>query len=300
MRNFFLTILVFFALVVVGQPHKADALTVGPVKLEYSVDPGNKISGQLFLMNETSEAASFWPVFEKFTENNGERQFFPTEETELKNWFKAEYPITLKSKEQRIVPFTIDVPMDASPGGHFAVIWWSTAPPGESGKNVAIVTRAGILVYLRVSGDINESAEISSFKSSGRFFWGLPISFNTSFRNNGNVHLKPQGEIKIKNLFGMTKTALKFNPYGIIILPQSGRDMSSSWDSGFAFGPYKADIQIVYGESKKQISENLWIFIFPWKISLGVIIGLLLVFFGIPAIIKRYNRWIISRYSERK
>lgn len=274
-------------------------MTVGPVKLEYSADPGNKISGQLFLMNETAEDASFWPVFEKFTENNGERQFFPTEETELKNWFKAEYPITLKSKEQRMVPFTIDVPNDASPGGHFAVIWWSTAPPGENGQNVAVVTRAGILVYLRVSGDIEESAEIYSFNSNGRFFWSLPISFNTAFKNNGNVHLKPQGEIKIKNLFGMTKTALKFNPYGMIILPQSSRDIVSSWDSGFAFGPYNADIQLVYGESKKQISRNLWVFIFPWKVSVAVIIGLLLVFFGIPALIKRYNKWIIGRAQSR-
>lgn len=277
-------------------PFYSFAVTVGPVKMEYSVDPGGIIEGKLFLMNETGGTQTFYPSFEKFIEVSGEKQFLPKESTELARWFKTENSITLGAGEQKNVPFVIEIPQNAPPGGHFAVIWWSTAPP--DGPGARIVTRAGILVYLRVSGDIKESGEVLSFDAVKFHNW-LPVNFNLIFKNTGNVHLKPTGEIKIKNIFGITKAVLSPNPNTLQVLPESEKSFTLAWNSekwgGFAFGPYSAKLNLIYGEEQKEISKKIWFFVFPWKISLIAILVLLILIFGFTKGIKRYNRWIINK-----
>ncbi len=278
------------------------ALTVGPAKMEYSVNPGDIVSGNLFLMNETGETQTFYPNFEKFTEIDGEKKFLPKETSELTKWIKTADSIILIPGEQKNIPFSINIPQNAPPGGHFAVIWWSTnSPNAMNGAN--IVTRAGILVYLRVSGDIQESAQILNFNSDKKFYSGLPINFNLSFENTGNVYLKPRGDIKIKNFIGITKKILTVNEHELQILPKSRKNFNILWDSdnswkNFAIGPYKAEINLKYGEKENQINEKIWIFIFPWKIILAAFLVLIIMLFILTKGIKKYNKWIISRYAK--
>jgi hypothetical protein len=53
--------------------HAASAVTVGPVRLEYSVNPGDVVTGDILLLNEGNTDQSFYSSFERFTENdNGE------------------------------------------------------------------------------------------------------------------------------------------------------------------------------------------------------------------------------------
>ena len=277
----------------------SNAVTVGPVKLEISADPGDVVRGELFLMNDEKETKIFSPVFEKFIEEEGTKKFI-SEKADLATWFEINYPITLNSLEGRNIPFVLRIPEDASPGGHFAVIWWSAGSP-EAGQ-VSIVTRAGILVYLRVSGDIKEQGQILEFTTQNKkkFFSSSPINFAINFENTGNVHLKPKGEIQIKNIFGGTKTIIDVNKKDLSILPQSKKTLQEQWEfSGFLFGPYKANLKLVYGETQQEVQKSFWIVIILWKQLLLIILILGLVFFGIPKGIKKYNQWIVDKYRTR-
>ena len=279
-------------------PPGIQAVTVGPAKMEYSVGPGDVMKTTLFLMNETGEDAAFYPSFEKFIEEDGKKTFLK-DESDLASWIETEAPVFLLAGEKKNVPFTIKVPENAEPGGHFAVIWWSTAPP-VGGKQVSIVTRAGILVMLRVSGDIREEGRLLSFStaSSKKIFWSFPVGFSVTFKNDGNVHLKPTGEITVKNILGRTKAVVKVNEYLMQILPGSKRSFDVKWETArFAFGPYKAEISLAYGESQKQVSQSFWFVLIPLKTLIIVIFALLLVFFILPKGIKKYNQWIINKAS---
>lgn len=271
----------------------AHAVTVGPVKLEYVTDPGKTIEGKLFLQNEESVTHSFYPSFEKFTEVNGQKSF-TKEKSDLSTWFQVEQKITLKPGEGRQIPFKIAVPNNAPPGGHFTVIWWSTSPPSESGEQVSIVTRAGILVYLTVSGDVRESGTLSNFRGLNRFSNGAPFAFSYTLENTGNTYLKPSGELAIKNIFGKTRASLPANQYGTNILPQSSRDFNDQIQSdNFFFGIYRAELNLAYGTSKDLVSY--WFFVLPWDATV-ITIALLLVFFlVIPRGIRKYNAWIIQQ-----
>ena len=277
----------------------SNAVTVGPVKLEINADPGDVVRGELFLMNDEKETKIFSPVFEKFIEEDGNKKFI-TEKSDLATWFEINYPITLNSLEGKNIPFVLRIPKDASPGGHFAVIWWSAAAP-RAGQ-VSIVTRAGILVYLTVSGEIKEQGQILEFTTQNRkrFFGGSPINFAINFENTGNVHLKPKGEIQIKNIFGGTKTVIDVNKKDISILPQSKKTLQEQWEfSGFFFGPYKANLKLVYGETQQEVQKSFWIVIILWKQLVLIILILGLVFFGIPQGIKKYNQWIVDKYKSK-
>ena len=292
-------------------PMSVKALTVGPVKLEYSVDPGDVLKGQVFLMNEIEVTKTFYPVFEKYIEVGNKKKFL-SEEPSMAKWFEMTSQITLSPQEQSYIPFTLRVPEDVEPGGHFAVMWWSTAPPAKEGSGqMAIVTRAGILIYLRVSGDVKESGELIDFSANKRFFSHLPVGFSTAFESTGNVHLKPKGEIIIKNIFGRTKSILEINEFGSQVFPQSRKSFQSVWGAskladnqksgffsglkkewqGFAFGPYRAKLKLVYGELEQQIEEGFIFFVLPWRILIFVILILVILIFGV----KKYNRWLIAK-----
>lgn len=301
---FTLSFLFLTAVFIITAPVSVLAVTIGPAKMEYRVDPGTVIENTLVLINDSGAEQTLWPAFEKFTEVGGEKKFLPAEATELANWIKLPKSVTLEIGEQKQIPFTIEIPQKAPPGGHFAVIWWGTAPP-EGPKQVSIVTRAGILVYLRVSGEVNESAEVSRFNTGGkRFFWGkMPENFIVSFKNSGNTYQKPQGEILIKNIFRGKVADFGVNDVNVIFLPDAEANLriAKRFDKPpFAFGFYEAELTLYWGEKSESIKKSIWFFVFPWKQALGGIIILALLFLGLKKGIRKYNQWIINKYSANK
>lgn len=305
LKFWFLLITLFLAGLVL--PQLAGAVGVGPPKLEYRVDPGDAVSGRLFIINDASEKRDFYPVFEKFTVVAGEKKFMPGEKTALTDWFKMPAKVTINAGQKKDVAFTMEVPKNAPPGGHFAVIWWSSAP---SGGQVSIITRAGILVYVQVSGDVRENGKLLSFDSigglpAGRHGWifnHLP-DFSVKFKNEGNTWLKPVGAIAVKNVLGATIATFNVNNVGQIILPQNEEDLriASQFNKRpFAFGFYKAALTLNWGEKPETLTKNDYFLVLPWWLVLIIVIVLVGLYFGLTKGIKRYNQWIIKKYSANK
>jgi len=277
-------------------PGISSAITVGPAKLEYKTDPGQTTQGFLTLKNEGNTTQTFYPSFERFTENTNGEKIFTKEISDLATWFRMPSSVDLKDGESKQIPFTIEVPADAPPGGHFAVIWWSAAPP-NSNEPVAIVTRAGILVYMTVSGNISESGQITSFGTDRRLYFGLPISFTLSFHNGGNIYEKPRGNLRVTNIFGAVKADLPVNQFGGQILPGNDKTFSMNWEgSGFFFGPYEATLNLSFGD--KTATDTYW-FILMSPLALIIFILLIIAVFALPKAIRSYNRWVIKKAQGR-
>lgn len=276
----------------------ADAITVGPAKLEYRADPGMKLEGKMFIMNDSAQPQTFYPSFEKFTEVEGEKKFVAGEPTELANWFKMPRQITLGPGEQKDIPFVIEVPENAPPGGHFAVVWWGNAPAG--GGQVSIVTRAGVLVYLRVSGDVRENGEVVSFTSlAGRVAARLP-DFGVRFRNGGNTYLKPAGEVRVKNMFGGITAVFKVNDVGRIILPggEENLRLSPRFDRRpFALGLYRAELDLSWGEKPETFLGRYYFLVLPWLHLLLGLIVILALYLAAKIGLRKYNQRIIAKYT---
>lgn len=279
--------------------HAASAVTVGPVRLEYSVNPGEVVTGDILLLNESNTPQSFYSSFDRFTENDNGEKIFIKDVLGFSSWFEIPESVSLSAGEQQHIPFTLRVPSDAPPGGHFAVMWWGTGNPNAK-EGLSIVTRAGILVYLRVAGDIQENASLSNFSSSKKIAFSDPITFIAAVKNSGNVAITPKGKIAIQNIFGVEKASIPFNPNGAIVLPGNTKRIESSWSFGsWMWGVYKASAQVNYGESDLETEATEWILVFS-PIPSFIVLGILFLIFVFPPFIRGYNKRVIARANKGK
>lgn len=280
---------------------EARAITVSPAKIEITADPGSVVDSQMQIFNETNARSCFSPSAEKFTESEGRRVFLSGEKSLLAEWTKVPSKVCVEPGEREYIPFVINIPNDAPPGGHFAVFWWGDVPK-EGAGSVGISVRAGILVYLRINGAVDETSSVTGFKPVKRFIFGLPAEFTWGFENHGNVHLKPKGTITVRNMFGWTRQVININENSFFVLPDGKRTWTEAWTSRgpFTWGPYIATLRVKYGEAEpKEYKKSRFVLYLPWKQSLILLFILLIFGYLLPKFIRRYNEKVIARYQAR-
>jgi hypothetical protein len=307
------------------------ALTVSPVKFEISGSPGQRLLGELELFNEQEETRTFYSSFENF-EARGETgtPYFTPGKEDLATWIEAPAQVTLEPRERKTVPFSIQVPQNAEPGGHFAAIFWGTTPPqAKEGGQVAVGAKTGVLILLTVSGEIKGGGGLLEFstKDKEKFFDSLPINFFYRFQNTSTDRIKPDGEIEIKNTFGKVSAVLPANKVEGNVLPRSIRKFEVIWETqnkakveetlnqaktgffekvkkqwkDFHFGRYTANLNLTYGPKNETAKASFSFFIIPWQLLILIIILLAVIIILGGMGIKRYNRWIITKaLKERK
>jgi len=274
-----------------------EAITVSPAKIELKADPGSVVDSYMSIFNETASSACFSVGAQKFTESEGRRTFL-NDPSLIWEWSELPSKVCLEPGERRQVPFILNVPEDAPPGGHFAVFWWGDVPPEGGAGGVGISVRAGILVYLRVSGEVDETASIIAFSPVKRVIFSLPAEFTYGLENHGNVHLKPKGTIAVRNIFSWTRETVDINTNNLFVLPEGKRVFTEAWTNrgAFSWGPYIATLNLTYGdEAPQQYKKSRLVLFLPWKQSLILFLILLIFGYFLPKFIRRYNEKIIER-----
>jgi hypothetical protein len=210
------------------------------------------------------------------------------------------------SKEQIIitrgktaeVPFTIRVPADADPGGHYAAILIATSPAGQvTGTGTSVSSAITSLFFMRVPGDVIEEGIIRDFYATESFMQRASGSFVIRFENKGNVHLVPQGEIVITNMWGKERGKIVINEHNTFgnVLPLSTRKFAFDWSGEsnlFEFGRYKALATLAYGEDgRKTAFRATYFWVIP-VVPVVSVLGSLIVFFW-------FMSWSLRRYIRR-
>lgn len=292
----------------------AAALTISPVKVEVTGDPGQTLNGELELLNEQAFTKVFYSSFENFepSGDTGSPRFVGGGEG-LATWLSAPNSITVSTGETVKIPYSITIPAEAEAGGYFAAIFWGEQDPGtqEAGE-VAIGGKLGVLILLRVAGDIEESAGISEYMTNGLQFLKthLPVEFSYRFKNDGGDRVVPLGDIVITNTFGGVAATVKANPNEGSVLPDSARKFTVNWGESvpenetqsffsmaarqfqdFHFGYYKANLSLVYGATNQTAESQVGFIMLPWQLLVLLLIGLVML----VMLFKLYNRWIISK-----
>lgn len=307
---------VSFACVLLSSLYTAQALTVSPARLEVTADPGVASSQEFTIVNEQDVDQVYYTSVENF-EAQGESGTpnFSTKKEGLSSWIQVPESITIQKGEKIKVPFTITVPQGAEAGGHFAAIFLSTIPPAAAGGEVSVGAKVGMLILLKVSGDIKEDAGVSSFflKNEGRFVTALPVDFVYKFNNKGNDRVKPVGTTTISNMLGIATEEINANPTEGNVLPNSVRRYEFSWGKepalpasasffshvsyemrNFAFGIYFANLDLVFGTDKTS-NHSLTFFVIPWHLLVVVLLVLLVVIIILKIMISKYNKFIIKQ-----
>jgi hypothetical protein len=218
----------------------------------------------------------------------------------IKTWVSSIPQFTLQSHKSVTINAQITVPNNAEPGGHYGVLrFYGTAPELE-GTGVGLSASAGVLILVRVDGQITEKADLASFYSSqddkqSWLFNNSPITFVTRIKNEGNIHVKPIGNIEVRDWFGNLVSNLTVNKDSSNILPNSIRRFENTLKKDWMFGLYTVNLTTGYGTTGQAITSTIKFWVIPYTAILIGLMILVTVTFVLSRLIRVYNRHIIEK-----
>ncbi|MFA5831570.1 MAG: hypothetical protein WC878_07120 [Candidatus Paceibacterota bacterium] len=292
----------------------AFSLTVTPPLFQLSIGPGESWSSTIKVLNNNPYDVDIYASALNFQvkDESGIGRFVPAETAattsySLAGWLNVQKePIHIPAEKTGIVPFTLHVPENAEPGGHYGAILTGNQPAAREGSNVVNVSAAiSTLFLVRVNGEMIEKGDIREFSLDKRWYQEPKVNFSLRFENKGNVHLLPRGEISIRNMWGKERGKILVNQESDFgnVLPKSIRKFSFEWsgeDNFFEIGRYTAVATLSFGGQEKETAYREISF---WVVPLAPvfkIFAFLFVFIGLFAwSVRRYVRRALALETER-
>lgn len=304
---FFTLSVAVFSIPSVAGAQVSQSLSVTPPLFELSILPGDVWQSQVKVLNNNpyeltvyAEVVNFAPVGE-----DGQGKFIPIlndpslgKKVTLAEWIGVSPgPFTIEPEQAGDIPFFVDIPKDAAPGGHFAAILISTEPPPEDGQ-MAVRTSQVVtsLFFVRVDGDVTEAGSIREFTVTDNIVPTPETNFKLRFENKGNVHLQPRGDILITNMWGKERGTIPINNQTNFgnVLPDSIREFNFSWKgepSLADIGRYKAIVTLAFGEDGIQnVTATTYFYVVPIKATLITLLALVLSIAFLTWVIRSYVR----------
>lgn len=296
-----LVALIFFGLSVCGAVAQSDqlqTLSVSPTLFQMTANPSQSWASEVRVINVNDYPITVYPQVVNFAPSGetGTGSLIPIFSEETKGQTLAEWvtltatEVTIAPQQTATIPFTVRVIPEAAPGGHYAAILVGTKPP-QNGTGSSLVQTAQFvtsLLFVRVSGDVTEKGSIREFTTAHTFHNEPNVQFDVRFENTGNVHLQPQGDIVITNMWGAQRGVIPINyqtHFGNV-LPNSIRKFSFTWTSEkswYDIGRFTAIATLGYGEETKNFSTsttNFWVIPFKQIALFIFILAILLWFFS--------------------
>lgn len=262
------------------------------------VEPGETIQTTVQVRNNSDNSITLRTYAQDFLVKEDGKTPIPVEDTVTNRWSLAKWMSvapnqhTLAPNEIAEMAVVIEVPEDALPGGHYAMVLHEPMTPADieqfEQSASAINQRVGTLFYVIVEGPINEEAYIREFQFKKFQEFG-PVPFSYLIRNQSDVHINPAMNIDIFNMLGQKVDSIKVE--GNNIFPLNARDFAGKWDRIWGFGLYTAKLTAAYG-STGQVAVNSTNF---WIIPVRLILAILFIILLLIAIIVA-----VKRHTENK
>ena len=185
----------------------------GRPALEYKLDPGATITDHVAVTNHSQRPLTLrLYANEAFTTPGGGFDLLAgnAAPTDAGGWIKlGRSRITLPKSSRVVVPLTVTVPDNATPGDHAAGVVASVVAgtTDGNGNQVSVDHRVGTRVYLRVTGPLRPEFSITDVRLSATTPWNplrLPeVTADFTISNTGNVRLGGAPSAEAAGPFGL-------------------------------------------------------------------------------------------------
>jgi WxL interacting protein linking bacterial and host surfaces len=291
---------------------------VSPVRTDLTVSPGATSIVPVYVQNASAAVEHVQVIvndFEAPTNETGQPELLLNGATAPTHSLKqfvtvAEPTFTLQPGQQMTANIIIKVPAGSAGGGYYGAVRF--APSSLNGdKNVNLSASVASLILLTVPGNLIEQVSIVGFgvaqgKSTTTrsfFFSNKNLNAITRFQNSGNVQEQPIGKVVLKKGAQQLYTASVNNvdsPGNV--LPSSIRLFSTQLNKVGWFGKYTLESYFTYGSKGQLLTASASFYVIPVLIIILVILLILLIIFlifGLPRLIRAYNRRVIARASRQ-
>ncbi len=288
-------------------------LTVSPVFFDYAAKPGDTIKDKIRIRNNTSAPIPLKIEIQKIgPDKNGALAIQEPKPDDVHlGWIKFDSAtVSARPKEWSDINFTLSIPQDAAFGYYMAI---SVKSDGQAttGNTAAVTGEAAIPILLNVKKDgAKVEGKLTEFKPKNFINEYLPVEFDLSVANTGNVHIRPRGNIFLSGPGIKDLGLLDVNADLGAVLPGATRFFTSKWTDGFLtsddghlnahwdklthfrIGPYNASILLVFDNGTRDVTldgkTTFWIL--PYKLiglTLGVILAIIFI-----------TRWLLKAYVK--
>lgn len=290
-----------------SQGSPAQGLQISPVLIDLNAQAGKTYTLKITVTNITAQQLVVKPAINDFKakdETGNPQVITDTNEDNsaysLRAWATLSNQFTLKPKENRVVNVMVSVPPNAEAGGHYGVVRFTAVPADSADSNVTISASVGTLILARVEGNIEEKLSVKELlaeKNShkGSVFETTPQLVVERLENSGNVHLRPQGTVTIKNTFGKTIFTADINKQGGSVLPHSTRRYEQPVNKRLFIGRYTMEINATYGTHGGVLVASTTFWVIPFKFIIICLILLVILAFILKRGVKGYNKRIIAK-----
>ncbi|MFA5124686.1 MAG: hypothetical protein WC473_02580 [Patescibacteria group bacterium] len=268
-------------------------------KKELRLNPGQNEKTLVAVINRSGQPLNFSVAVEDFTAQSGvDLEFLGAQKGQysLKDFLHPEVmSFSLLHGERMELPVEVKVPIDAPPGGLYGAVLISVVAPTvadseDSAGRVKPVSRLASLYFVRVSGAVEESGELTGLKAEKNLNSSAPVKVGFSFKNTGNIYLNPSGEISLLNFLGQTKEKIKIPAY--FVMPETTRTQTLEFTQP-KFGWYRVKLLLNpgYGQSYTESYAGFWV-LPSWIFTILIVVAVIAV---ISAIF-----WLKRRRSKSK
>ncbi|GIK83381.1 MAG: hypothetical protein BroJett025_00030 [Patescibacteria group bacterium] len=290
-------------------PQKEIALTAIPPRLgddgSLKAAPGEKLQIQLRVRNISEQPISVITSAQDFVLDSDGETPVPIDDATSNRWSLASWLTitptehTIGSKSTAGINVLVEIPEDALPGGHYAMVLHEPGNRASTGgSNTAINQRVGTLLYVIVDGPINEEAYVRDF-SFPKFSEYGPVPFGFTVENNSDVHITPQMSVEVYDILGRKVETIGIEPKNIF--PLTSRDFTGQWDRVWGWGLYKAKLTMSYGSAGAIVVTNTSFWLLPIKVIIAVmtiLLGLLLAGLAVKRHLKHKKSIEEKRIAE--
>jgi len=263
-------------------------LTISPAIIATSQQAGDSKIYTLKIYSDSDKTIdiSIKPLYKTSNLNKaiiGDDEISP----ELLSWFQSyKKQIFIKSNVESIYEVNVVIPEYYLGNYNFAFAFQETSPQVvDSTNNItetsSIVAVPFIFNVVKPGENLYENLNISKYNINPELTFDGKNSFDISLKNDGISYLIPRGILSIKpeKIIGTFQSQdVAINSEKSIILKDGSLDLNLA--NNFqqnSIGQYKATLTVVYGLQNDVITKEVYFWIIPQWVVIGICIIILLI-----------------------
>ncbi|GGM73809.1 hypothetical protein GCM10007977_089200 [Dactylosporangium sucinum] len=246
--------------------------------------PGASVEEKVLVTNSSKVAASF-VIYgtDAFNTSTGAFDLLPAAQKpiDIGSWIKfGAATVTIEAGATAVVPFSIAVPQNATPGDHAGGVVVSLA----TGTDVKVDTRVAVRVYLRIAGLLSPSLTPkdvdAEYTGVSNPFGSGKVAVSYTVENTGNIRLQSRAKLVVKSAAtGITLAEKKLTDLPEL-LPGQHVPHRAEVDGVFPAGPLTVRIELEpfpdpeqpVGQAVPKTESHTIIWAWPWLLLLAFLI----------------------------
>jgi hypothetical protein len=242
--------------------------------VEHTLEPGQVVTERLAVRNFSDRTTVFsLKAADGYLTDKGRFNMLASNQKSVDGgtWIQVQQKVTVAAKATVVVPFTITVPREAKPGDHPAGI---AATVTSAGGTVAVESRVGFRVMMRVSGTVTASLAVDDLTATYRHSWN-PFSAGSvrvryTTKNDGSARVTGSGRVTTDELFGLTAHGARADIEQT--LPGGSRQVDVRVDGVWALGRLRTTVDVTptvldgdtSGAEIRPTSTTATVWTLPW------------------------------------